>query len=132
MAVAVSVPVHIRSWRKRNGSSVAHAAAFKCAACSTSCERLGHHSASSVSFLLYWFSCRLWILDSGQAAVVKLSGESRLKMAVGFKPADTVQQLHQERLRLLNAVDHLQQSNAALEEESRSDSDPELREALGV
>lgn len=53
-------------------------------------------------------------------------------MAVGFNPADTLQQLHQERLRLLNAVDHLQQSNAALEEESRSDPDPELREALGV
>ena len=53
-------------------------------------------------------------------------------MAVGFRPVDTIQQLHQERLRLLNAMDHLQQSNTALQEESRSDPDPELRDALGV
>ncbi|KAK9834638.1 hypothetical protein WJX74_006471 [Apatococcus lobatus] len=51
-------------------------------------------------------------------------------MALGFKPVDTLQQLHQERLRLLNAVNHLQQSNAALEEESQSDPDPELRDAV--
>ncbi len=53
-------------------------------------------------------------------------------MAVGLQTADRLDLMHRERLRLLNAVDHLVQSNEVLEEVLVDDPDPQLREAIGV
>ncbi|KAK9838582.1 hypothetical protein WJX84_006321 [Apatococcus fuscideae] len=52
-------------------------------------------------------------------------------MAVGFQREDTVDSLRRERARLLNAIDHLLRSNAVLENELRSQSDSDLRDAVG-